>query len=95
MNASFDWVSSHMQWQILYEFIRIGTWPATLVLEDCVTSTSPYVHGGGCIYIFIGSPVSLESVPREIEEERVEYGVQVCAYFWNLILVTESLIWYG
>jgi hypothetical protein len=47
------------------------------------------------IYIFIGSPVSLESVPREIEEERVEYGVQVCAYFWNLILVTESLIWYG
>jgi hypothetical protein len=68
------------KWQGRDEFLRIGAWPATHVLEDCVSDFSLFIRW--CRHKYYGSPVSLESFLKEIEEERVECGAQVCGYFW-------------
>jgi hypothetical protein len=51
------------------------------VLEDRVSDFSSIARWWR--HEYYGSPVSLESSLKEIEEEGVECGAQVWGYFWN------------
>ena len=84
VKASFECTHcEHVQWQGRDEFLHIGAWLATPVLEDCVRDFSSIARW--CRYEYYGSPFSLESFLKEIAEERVECGAQMWDYFWNLI----------
>ena len=50
------------------------------VLEDCVSDFSSFARWWR--HEYYGSPVSLESFLKAIEEEGVECGAQVWDYFW-------------
>ena len=82
VRASFECAHrEHVQWQGRDEFLRNGTWPATPVLEDCVSDFSSIARWWR--HEYYGSPVSLESFLKEMEEEGVECGAKVWDYFWN------------
>jgi hypothetical protein len=82
VKASFECAHcEHVQWQGRDEFLRIGAWPATPVLEDRVSDFSSIARWWR--HKYYGPPVSLESFLKEIEEEGVECGAQVWGYFWN------------
>ena len=66
---------NQVQAQDREEFLRIGAWPATPVMDNCVIDISLFKRWRSEKYH--ASPVSLQTFLKQVEDEAIEHGVKV------------------